>query len=143
MKMFLPFLKPLYSGLEPFAYPLIRVTAGLLLVPHGAQKLFGWFGGDPAKTIVAFQAIGFKPADFFVDLTGSIEFVGGLLIAVGLLTRPAAAVCAGLLTVTIYVTSARGWSAMEYSILWTTACLAITVLGGGRLSVDRLICREF
>ncbi|WP_439361582.1 DoxX family protein [Bradyrhizobium sp. DASA03007] len=143
MRMFLPFLKPLYNGLEPLAYPLIRVTAGLLLVPHGAQKLFGWFGGDPAKTVVAFQAIGFKPAAFFVDLTGSIEFVGGLLIAVGLLTRPAAAVCAGLLTVTIYVTSARGWSAMEYSILWTACCLAITVLGGRRLSVDRLIGREF
>jgi putative oxidoreductase len=143
MKLFLPFLQPVYGAFEPLAYPLLRVTAGLLLVPHGAQKLFGWFGGDPAKTIAAFQTIGFEPAAFLVTLTGVIEFVGGLLIAVGLLTRPAAAISAGLLAVTIYVTSARGWSAMEFSVLWTVVCFTIAILGGGRLSMDRLLGREF
>ncbi|NTF72699.1 DoxX family protein [Rhizobium rhizogenes] len=143
MKPFLPFLRPVYDALEPYAYPVVRITAGLLLVPHGAQKLFGWLGGNPTLAAGAFRAIGFEPAELLVMITGGIEFFGGLLVAAGFLTRPAAAICAGLLAVTIWVTSARGWGAMEYSVLWTMVCLAIAVRGGERLSVDRTIGREF
>ncbi|WP_229202723.1 DoxX family protein [Rhizobium rhizogenes] len=143
MKLVLPFLRPLYDALEPYAYPLVRITVGLLLFPHGAQKLFGWFGGDPARAIDSFHSIGFEPAALFVTITGVVEFFGGLLVAVGLLTRPAAAICTCLLAVTIWVTSARGWAAMEYSVLWTIVCLTIGVRGGGRISIDRLIGREF
>ncbi|HSO41828.1 MAG TPA: hypothetical protein VLR47_03125 [Rhodospirillales bacterium] len=44
-RLILPFLGPLYRRLAPIAWPVVRVVAGLNLMPHGAQKLFGWFGG--------------------------------------------------------------------------------------------------
>lgn len=44
-KPILPFLTPITDALKPFAEPMVRAATGLLLVPHGAQKLFGWFGG--------------------------------------------------------------------------------------------------
>jgi len=74
MKPFLPSLRPAYDALEPYAYPVVRITAGLLLVPHGAQKLFGWLGGNPALAAGAFRAIGFEPAELLVMITGVIEF---------------------------------------------------------------------
>lgn len=65
-------------------HALLRIGAGLLFMQHGAQKLFGWlggFGGTPGATADLFSLMG---------LAGVLEFFGGLLIAIGLLTRPVA-----------------------------------------------------
>ncbi len=142
MKLIIPRLGAFYKWLEPMAYPLVRITAGLLLVPYGAQKLFGWFGGNAARILDEFHALGFEPAAFFVGASGVIEFFGGLLLALGLLTRPVALVCAGMLGVTVYVTSAAGWFAMGYPLLWTAVCMAIGIQGGGPLSLDSALGRE-
>lgn len=140
-------LSAVYDALAPFSYPLIRITAGLLLVPHGAQKLFGWFGGNPERTAVLFEKIGFIPGPFWVTVTGTVEFFCGLLIAIGLLTRPAAVGATILLAVIISVQSGSGWfwtdRGIEFPLLWIAITLAIAVRGGGEWSLDRALGREF
>ncbi len=76
---------------EPI-YALTRIVAGLLFSMHGGQKLFGWFGGMPAEMPAA-----------LLYTAGIIEFAGGLLICVGLLTRPAAFVCSGMMAVAYFM----------------------------------------
>ncbi len=104
VELIVPPLAPLYRALKPFAYPLIRVTAGLLLMPHGAQKLFGWFGGRGLGATADFFAtkLGLVPGMFWASLVGATEFFGGLLVVLGLLTRPAAVGVAILMAVAMF-----------------------------------------
>ena len=98
----LPALGSVWRMLAPAAPVIVRVATGLLLVPHGAQKLFGWFGGyGLTGTGEYFTSIGFEPGLFFAALVGTLEFFGGLLLAVGLLTRPVAATVLGFMLVAI------------------------------------------
>ena len=80
----IPALNGLARFFEPAAEPLLRLVTGLLLVPHGAQKLFEWFGGNTAGTAAFFSKFGLEPALQLVYLTGAIEFFGGILLAIGL-----------------------------------------------------------
>jgi len=143
-------LAPLYARLAPLSYPMIRFFAGLFLVPHGAQKLFGWFGGGGLEGTAGYfsQNLGLEPGLFWAALVGGTEFFGGLCLAIGLLTRPAAAAVLILMTVAIVtVHLGNGFFAtaggFEYPALWGLIALAIVLRGGGRMSVDRMIGREF
>ena len=143
-------LGPLYRGLSRLSYPMIRFFAGLFLVPHGAQKLFGWFGGGGLDaTAEGFATrLGLEPGMFFAALVGGTEFFGGLLLAVGFLTRPVAVAITILLAVAAFkVHLANGFFIMnggyEYALLWGLIVLALAFRGGGELSVDRAIGREF
>ena len=149
-KPIIPALAPLYGTLSGLSYPLIRVVAGLFLVPHGAQKLFGWFGGYGLEGTGGFfaQNLGLEPGIFWAGLVGATEFFGGLLIAVGLLTRPPAVAVVILMAVAVLkVHLANGFfmtnSGYEYALMWGLVALAIAFRGGGELSVDRAIGREF
>ena len=64
---------------------IVRLIVGLGFIAHGAQKLFGWFGGyGLAGTGGFFESLGFKPGKLFAGAAGASELVGGLLIALGL-----------------------------------------------------------
>ena len=132
-------------ALSPLVEPALRVATGLLLVPHGAQKLFGVFGGHGLEgTGQFFVNIGFLASEALtVALT---EFVGGLLLAAGLFTRVAAGFVAGFLLVAMWFHSANGffWTdgGFEYPLLWIVVAVSFVVRGSGRFSVDRLIGRE-
>ncbi|MCG8596021.1 MAG: DoxX family protein [Kiloniellales bacterium] len=144
----IPAVAPLTRALAPYGYPLIRFAAGLFVVPHGAQKLFGWFGGDINATAAFFGQIGLAPALPLAYLTGVVEVFGGLFLALGLLTRPAAAAIAVLMAVAAFkVHLANGffWTngGYEYPLLWGIIALACAFHGGGWLSLDRAIGREF
>jgi putative oxidoreductase len=149
-RQFIPALEPLYARLAPFGYPLIRATAGALLVPHGAQKLFGWFGGHGLTGTGQFfvDQLGLEPGILFALLVGLAEFAGGLLLALGLLTRPAAAVVLALMA---YAAFAVHWGngffwaegGLEYPLMWALLALAILIRGGGRFSIDAVLGREF
>ena len=149
-RLIIPALAPLYGALSRLSYPMIRFFAGLFLVPHGAQKLFGWFGGGGLNaTAEGFATrLGLEPGMFFAVLVGGTEFFGGLLLAVGFLTRPAAVAATILLAVAAFMVHLpNGFfntnGGYEYPLLWGIITLAIAFRGGGELSVDRAIGREF
>lgn len=133
---------PLFDRLAPLAYPLVRVTTGLLLIPHGAQKLFGWFGGyGLTATGQYFESqLGMSPGVLFAALAGLVEFAGGLALVLGLLTRPAALAVAVFMAVALSVHLPSGffWTAggFEYPLMWGLLALAIVLHGGGRYSLD-------
>ncbi|MCB1763459.1 MAG: DoxX family protein [Gammaproteobacteria bacterium] len=73
----------------------IRIPVGIIFVAHGAQKLFGWFGGYGLEGTGQWMAsIGLHPGNLMALLAGGGEFFGGLALILGLLVRPAAAVLA-------------------------------------------------
>ncbi len=147
-RLVIPALGGLYGALSPLAWPLIRFMAGLFLIPHGAQKLFGWFGGGGLEgTAGWFAKIGLEPAMPLAVLAGATEFFGGILIAIGLLTRPAAAAAFILLASAVFgYHMPNGFfvfnGGYEHAMLWGFLMLAIVFRGGGRLSVDARLGRE-
>ncbi|MFS8636767.1 MAG: DoxX family protein [Gemmatimonadota bacterium] len=128
------------SGLAkftPVTHVILRIAAGLLFMQHGAQKLFGWFGGmgGSGATAELFSQMGFA---------GVLEFFGGLLIVIGLLTRPVA------LVLVLEMLVAYGMAHMphalapiqnggELALLYAVIFLYFATAGAGRASVDGLI----
>lgn len=143
-----PFMAPVYGAGGCIAWPLVRFFAGINLVPHGAQKLFGLFGGAGMEHAIGmFDQMGFHPAPFWAYLVACTEFFGGLMIAFGFLTRFGAAAATIFLAVAILkVHLAHGFFSMgggfEYPLLWAVVCFAVFLRGGGPLSVDALIGKE-
>ena len=146
MRPIVPLLQPVYAALAEPAYGLLRLIAGAFLVPHGMWKLFG-ITGDQAQMVQFFAGIGLHPAMLLVIAVGLIEFLGGILVTLGLLTRPAAfaaAVTTG--TAALYFHLPNGFyvdnGGTEFASLWAVALLFIAVRGGGAISLDRLFGRE-
>jgi putative oxidoreductase len=139
----------LTDALTPLADPMVRVTAGLMLMPHGAQKLFGWFGGHGLEGTAAWLAsVGYEPGYLMAVATGGLEFFGGLALALGLLTRPVAAAVAVFMAVAAFDFHwANGFfwpnGGFEYPLFWGLVALAYAIKGGGAYSVDRLLKTEF
>jgi putative oxidoreductase len=144
----IPVMQALYAKVAWLSWPLVRITAGALLMPHGAQKLFGAWGGSIANTAAGFARDGLEPALPLAYLAGGTEFFGGFLIAIGFLTRPAAfaaAILLGIATIVVHVPIGYFWNARgcEYPLMWTLLQIAILARGAGPLSVDRALGREF
>ena len=128
---------------------VIRVFFGLSIAGHGAQKLFGSFGGyGIKKTGGFFEALGFRPGVAFATAAGLSEIGGGLLIAVGLLTPfGAAAVLSAMLVAIFSVHVRNGFFAagngIELPFLYAVAAVGIVLTGGGAISLDRLMGLNF
>jgi putative oxidoreductase len=146
-RLIFPAVGGLYEAGSGLWYPWIRFFSGLFLVPHGAQKLFGWFGGNIDGTAGFFSQIGLEPALPLAYLVGATEFFGGLFVAIGYLTRPAAVAAAVLLLVAVFVHLDNGYfwnqGGYEYPLLWAIVMIGIFFRGGGELSIDRTIGKEF
>jgi len=118
------------------AYAIFRVMIGLLFMQHGLQKLFGFFGGNVA--------------DPFTKMwyAGMVELVGGLLVAIGLLTSLAAALSAIQMAVAFFMAhfSFANWVPIvnkgELALVFFAAFLFIAVHGPGRYSVDAKSCKK-
>jgi putative oxidoreductase len=144
---YIPALAPIYDRLTPFALPILRVGIGLILIPHGAQKLFGWFGGMGFEKFVAlFNTLGYRPGIVWLTLVALTEFVGGILLVLGLFTRFAALALVIFMIVAVHFTSGKGffWTAggLEYSLLILFVGLVFLIRGGGDYSLDRKLGRE-
>ena len=144
---YVPAFSGIYAAFDPIALPLLRLTMGLILVPHGCQKLFGWFGGlGFEKFTDIFDKMGWHPAVFWVALVALTESVGGLLLAFGFLTRFAAAAILIFMLNAMWSTSAKGffWAqgGMEYPLLIGVVALVFLIKGGGRFSVDHALGKE-
>ncbi|MEL6479452.1 MAG: DoxX family protein [Pseudomonadota bacterium] len=144
----IPALKPIYGALDQVAEAGLRVAAGLFLVPHGMQKLFGWFGGYGLEATGQFfeTQLGFANGYLAALAAGSVEVFAGLALALGLFTRVSALAVTVLLAVAASVHLGAGffWTngGWEYPALWAIVAALFVVKGGGRYSVDRAIGRE-
>ena len=123
----------------------VRAGAGLIFAAHGAQKLFGWFGGYGLEGTAGWMAsIGLEPGLLMATLAGSAEFFGGLLLIIGLLVRPTALVLAATMMVAIVTVHLQhGLFIANNGYEFALALLVITVglafRGAGSLSADRLL----
>jgi len=126
-----------------YAFLPIRLGVGVVMAAHGAQKLFGWFGGYGLQGTGQFFAenLGLQPGVLMAALAGGTEFVGGLLLVAGLLTRVAGLGLAGTMAVAILTAHSGAFFAsnggMEYPLTLLLASLSLAIGGGGALSVDR------
>jgi putative oxidoreductase len=143
----MPGLGGIYAALDAYSWPLIRVATGLFFVPHGLQKVFGFWGGNLSRFGEGFAKFGLEPGLFWATYIGCLELFGGLLLAIGLFTRPVALLFCGFMAVAAFhVNIARGWfwtgGGMELPLYLLLVCLAILIRGGGALSIDRALGRE-
>ena len=116
-----PLLDRIARPFAPFAEPLVRATIGLLLVPHGAQKLFGLFGGYGLEATGQFFATK-------LGLPASLALVAGLMFVAAFKVHLGAG----------FFWTAGGY---EYPLMWGLVALAFVLQGGGRYSLDALIFR--
>jgi putative oxidoreductase len=123
---------------------LIRVVLGAIMAAHGAQKLFGWFGGHGlAGTGGWLESMGLRPARVFAAVNGLAEFGGGALLVLGLLTPLGAAAVAGVMFVAIatvhwrngFFNSSGGY---EFNLLIVAGAIALAIIGPGTISIDHL-----
>ena len=129
-ELYFPALGGGYEKLTPYTWPLVRVTVGLMLVPHGWMKLIG---GGLEGTARFMAQIGLEPA---------------YPLALGLFTRPIAVLVVGFMAVSAYyVHAANGFlwikGGFEYPLFWGFVALAIAVRGGGPKSLDARMKRQF
>jgi putative oxidoreductase len=145
---YIPALGNLYASLDRFMLPLLRVGLGVILMAHGAQKLFGWFGGMGLTANAGlFDRLGYHPGMFWGTLVGCTEFFGGILLVIGLFVRPAAFAVVIFMIFSIHFTSKAGffWTkgGMEYSILILLVAAVFAVRGGGQCALDNKMSKEF
>ena len=125
---------------------VLRIVVGLYLAAHGAQKLFGWFGGPGLKGTEGFLGgmLGFRPARLWAPALALAETTGGVLVALGLLT-PLGAIAIGssMVTATVVVHWARGpWGTeggYEQTLTNLAVAVAVGIAGAGRYSLDALL----
>jgi putative oxidoreductase len=121
----------------PRLLSVLRIIMGFLLMPHGAQKLFRFMAMPGMPPATAFS---------LMWVAGVLEFFGGLLLLIGLFTRPAAFLLSGLMAVAYFMVHAPGgfWPLQnkgELAVVYCFVCLFLAVAGGGEWAVDRLIHR--
>lgn len=125
----------------------LRIPAGVIFAAHGAQKLFGSFGGYGLEGTGQWMAsIGLEPGYLMALASGSVEFFGGIALLLGLLTRPSALLLAiTMLVAIITVHLPNGLFMSNNGYEFGLALLAITVAlafnGGGKLSLDRKLSK--
>jgi len=126
----------------------LRIPVGIIFAAHGAQKLFGWFGGYGLEgTGQFFGSVGLNPGFLMALLAGAVEFFGGLALVVGALVRPAAAALSFAMLIAIFAVHFdngffAGSGGYEYALALFAASLSLLFSGAGRYSVDRAIVGE-
>jgi putative oxidoreductase len=141
-KLLFPSLQGFYNWAQPISWLLIRLTAGLMLIPHGWPKLMAGIGPVAAN---ALTKRGIAPAEPLAVILIAIETVGGVCIALGLFTRFWAAAAAIEMTVIVYHHLPKfGWTdrGYEYPLFWGLVMLAIALRGGGPYALDNRIGKE-
>jgi putative oxidoreductase len=128
----MPHMEKLLGPYRPYLYVLLRVIAGVAFAQHGAQKLFGVLGSQ-----------GTPPLMSQLGIAGIIEFIGGIMIAIGLFTSPVAFIASGEMAVAYFQQHApRGFwpiqNGGELAVLYCFIFLYFAAAGSGRLSIDAI-----
>ena len=124
-------MQRMLGRVAPYLYALLRIVAGLAFAQHGAQKMFGLLGGNAAALTSQ------------LGLAGIIEFVGGIMIALGLFTTPVAFVASGEMAWAYFQQHfPRGpWPIQnggELAVLYCFIFLYLAAAGSGKLSIDSI-----
>lgn len=133
------------AGFAPLA---LRLPIGITFMAHGAQKLFGWFGGYGLEGTGQWMAsIGLTPGYLMALMAGSSEFFGGLLLIIGLLIRPTSAVLAFTMLmaiVTVHLDNGLFMSnnGYEFGLALLAATVSLAISGAGKMSIDSMIARK-
>lgn len=122
---------------------ILRVVVGALLIGHGTQKLYGWFGGHGLDgTGGFFRSLGFRPGKPMAAVAGVSEALGGLLLVAGLFTPLAGAAIVGTMLVAASVHADKGlWGVnggYELPFVYAVAAAAVAITGPGSASLDHL-----
>jgi putative oxidoreductase len=146
-RYYIPACGRIYDSLSIYMLPMLRIVLGAVLVPHGCQKLFGWFGGMGFERFSGlFDQLGYKPGAFWVAVVALTELVGGIMLIFGFFTRFAAAGVAIFMINAVWFTSAKGffWTAggSEFSILILAVAFVFLIRGGGEYSIDSKMSKE-
>ncbi|MCL1112210.1 DoxX family protein [Shewanella basaltis] len=127
----------------------LRVPVGIIFMAHGAQKLFGWFGGYGLEGTGQWMAsIGMEPGVLMAFMAGSAELFGGLFILLGLLTRPAAVVLAFTMVVAIASVHLSNGLFMsnngyEFALALLAASVSLALSGSGKVALDNALTRRW
>ena len=126
----------------------VRIVFGLAMAAHGAQKLFGWFGGyGLAGTGGFFEGLGFRPGKRFALAAGLSEFGGGMLVALGLLGPVGPALIVSVMLVAIVTVHIKNpffasTNGIEVPLLYSATAVALALTGPGIFSLDGLFGLE-
>ncbi|MGC5324327.1 DoxX family protein [Brevibacillus sp. SYSU BS000544] len=116
---------------------VIRLIVGLIMAGHGAQKLFGWFGGYGLKGTGGWlESIGVKPGVLMAAIAGLLELVGGLMFAAGVFTPVAAAMIVMIMLVAMFKVHAQNgfWvtsNGIEYNLVLIAIAVGVALIGPG------------
>lgn len=127
----------------------LRVPVGIIFAAHGAQKLFGWFGGYGLEGTGGWMdSIGLSPGIVMAFLAGAAEFFGGIALILGVLTRPAALSLAIAMLVAIFAVHIQNGLFManngyEFGLALLAASVSLLFSGAGKASVDNLLAKRF
>jgi putative oxidoreductase len=138
-------IRKLMESNDSFAPLALRIPIGIIFMAHGAQKLFGWFGGYGLEGTGGWmESIGLAPGFLMALLAGSAELFGGLFILLGLLTRLSSIALAFTMVVAIFsVHFANGLfmsnNGYEFGLALLAASVSLAISGGGKLALDNKI----
>ncbi|HZF73772.1 MAG TPA: DoxX family protein [Gemmatimonadaceae bacterium] len=124
---------------------VVRVILGLIFAAHGAQKLFGWFGGyGLAGTGGFMETLGFRPGTTFATAAAIAEFFGGLLLALGFLGPIGPALMISVMIVAMVTVHSKNpffvaTNGIEHPLMFTATAFGLALTGPGRYSVDAVL----
>ncbi len=145
MSAFTHHLHTLTHTRDTYAGLALRLPLGIIFMAHGAQKLFGWFGGYGLQGTGQWMAsIGLEPGVLMAALAGSAEFFGGIFLLLGLFTRANALVLAFTMAVAIITVHLSNGLFMsnngyEFALALLAGAVALMISGAGNLSVDKTL----
>lgn len=127
---------------------ILRVLLGAVFIPHGAQKVLGWFGGHGFEGTMGYFTGALGIPALFAFLAIAAEFAGALALIAGFFTRAAAAGIAAVMAVAMTMHAQHGffmnWSGaqkgegIEFHLLAAGIAVVVMIVGGGKFSLDRL-----
>ena len=147
-------MKALFKTNESYTQVIARLTLGLVMFPHGAQKALGWFGGYGFSGTMNFFTDQMHIPTVFALLAIAAEFAGSIALIVGAFSRVAAFVIGVVMAVAIATTQASNgffmnWfgnqkgEGFEYHLLALGLALVVVAAGAGKWSIDHLLDKRF
>jgi len=132
-------LNRIFGNSTPWGHFFLRLAVGAIFIAHGAQKLFGAFGGPGLNGFAGMLArLGFRPAMAWAVLVAVVEFAGGIFLILGVMTRLSALLIGIVMVVAIVLVHLKGgFFSFEFPMVLLAACVSLLLTGGGRAALKK------